>query len=149
MTIPRTDTNVFPQYKIFKHYKQELNMSGFIREQKLMIFLLTVLFLILNSSVQAQNDIDQKESINTKYVELSDSTKDLTVEKQAEELGTDKVEQKLHDREVIKRSKETDDWPQYQDRAGKTIPEKREVHSDGPRADGNEENPSGTEAPGE
>lgn len=114
--------------------------------QRPMVLLITTLIFVLSSSVQA-DDVDQKENMNGESKELSDSNKDLTVEKQAKELNTHKVEQKLHDREVIMKSAESAEMPKDQDRAGKTISEKRDVHSDGPRADGNENTPLETQDP--
>ena len=96
------------------------------------------IFSISSTSLFAEYDSKQKEMMNKEAGELSSSNKNVTSDKQGETTGTDKVQQKLHDREDASHTSESDKH-RDQDRAGKTVEEKRDIHSDGPRADGGED----------
>ncbi len=102
------------------------------------------MFSVISTSVVAEYDSKQKEMMSKESEELSNSNKSLATDKQVETTGTKKVEQKLHDREEAAQSSESSQH-RDQDRAGKTIEEKRDVNSDGPRADGNEDTPLETQ----
>ncbi|SFE64406.1 hypothetical protein [Nitrosomonas sp. Nm166] len=111
-----------------------------------LMLLIISLFFIMSTSVFAEYDKEKKDAMHKEFDELSESNKNLTVDKQAETLGTHKVQEKLHDREDSAHTSESAK-PRDQDRAGKTVEEKREVHSDGPRADPAEDSPLETQKP--
>jgi hypothetical protein len=73
--------------------------------------------------------------MNKESGELSQSNKEFTADKQAETLGTRKMQEKLRDRDADQERSSKSELPGNEDRSGKTIEEKREIHSDGPRAD--------------
>ena len=106
--------------------------------QTILAVFITGIFLIMSASVFAEYDSKQKAEMNKESEELSQSNKEFTVDKQAETLGTHKVQEKLHDREVDKDRTTKSELPKNEDRSGKTIEKKREIHSDGPRADSDE-----------
>ena len=95
-------------------------------------------FFILSSSVFAEHPKDHKETMEKKSDRLSEPSKSSASDKHGQTSTTDKVQQKLEDRE----ERISESIPHRdQDRAGKTIEEKRDIDSDGPRADGAENTP--------
>ena len=111
--------------------------------------LITGLFIIASTSVIAgEYNQQQKEMTNKQFEETAGSQKERTIEKQAETLGTHKVEDRLHERDRNIERKSHSDYPRDQDRAGHNVEEKRSIHSDGPRADGHEHQPLDPEPKG-
>ena len=106
------------------------------------------IFTIVSTSVIAgEYNPEQKEMTNKQFGEIAESQKERTVEKQAETLGTHKVEDKLQERDRNIDRKSHSDFPRDQDRAGHTVEEKRSVHSDGPRSDQHSDSPTQTRQP--
>ena len=94
--------------------------------QKILAVLTPGIFLIMSASVFAEYDSKQKKEMNKESEELSLTNKNLTVDKG--------------------RSSKSD-LPKSEDHSEKTIEEKRDINSEGPRADSDENTAAETTQP--
>lgn len=98
----------------------------------------------VNTYSFGEYDSKQKEIMNKESSDLSHKNEKSSVSQQGEKNLNEKVQHTLEDREKAEKNSEAH-TSKDQDRAGKTIEEKRDISSDGPRADAGEDTPLETQ----